>query len=270
MQRAAKDEITGTQTLGRAVAILKELSAAGAGGLRLIDLQQALGLTRPTAHRMLSALSHYGLIVREAAGRRYMLGPELALLGHAAASQKLDLQKLCQDHVAELARETGDSAFLMSRSGYELVCVDLRTGSYPIKTMTAEIGTRRPLGAGASGIAVLAELDSAEIDRVLHSCRAALRNFGNTSVGTIRTAVHFSRRNGYALSDGMVLKSVRGLSVSIVNGGDPIGALCVASIRERLTEERIPSIVAMLRREKAHIERKLEQITSPRAKKRTV
>jgi DNA-binding IclR family transcriptional regulator len=263
MRKVAGTEVAGTQTLSRAVAVLRELGTAGTDGLRLVDLQQLLGLTRPTTHRILAGLSHHGLVSQGATGRRYQLGPELVMLGRAAASQKLDLQKVCQQHIAKLAGETGDSAFLMERSGYELICVDLQTGSFPIKTMTAEIGTRRPLGAGSSGIVVLAELEPEEVDIALYAGRVALKNFRNTSLAAVRAALQLSRTSGYSLSDGMVLQSVRGLSVSIVDAGGPIGALCVASIRDRIPDDRIPVIVAALRREKSHVEQKLRQLHRP-------
>jgi len=254
---AAKHEAAGVQTLARAVAVLQRLGEAGASGLRLIDIQRTTGLTRPTAHRILAALGHHGFTSRDATGRRYFLGPELAILGRSAASHTLDLHSMCQHNLAELARESGDTAFLMARSGHEIVCLDLKLGSYPVKTMTADIGTRRPLGVGAAGVAVLAALDPAEMEGALRAGRDRLRDYVYTSESAIRRAVRDARAQGYALSNGEVLPSVRGLAIAVRDKGKPIAALCVASIRERISDSRVPGIVALLQRHRGEIERQL-------------
>ena len=40
-------------------------------------------------------------------------------------------------------------------SGADAVCIDRRLGSYPVKTLTVEVGTKRPLGIGAGSLAIL-------------------------------------------------------------------------------------------------------------------
>jgi DNA-binding IclR family transcriptional regulator len=52
----------GVQTIDRAVAVLNWLGNSGEQGIRLVDLQRALGLKRPTVHRILSSLVDHGLV----------------------------------------------------------------------------------------------------------------------------------------------------------------------------------------------------------------
>jgi DNA-binding IclR family transcriptional regulator len=265
MSESMKNDALGTQTLARAVAVLKHLGTGGSTGLRVSDVQQALGLTRPTAYRILNALVQHGFTARDSSGRRYLLGPELALLARAAISHTLDLQKLCQNDVIELARETGDAAFLLVRSGYELVCVDLKNGSYPIQTMTAAIGTRRPVGIGAAGVAVLAALDADEASKALKACRARLRDYPRANDAAILSAMQRARKLGYALSVGMVHEMVSGVAVALTDRREPIASLLVTSISERISAARIPAIVALLNKHKSIIERKvLHYRTLPR------
>lgn len=253
----ANNEAAGTQTLARAVAVLQRLGEAGATGLRLIDIQRATRLTRPTAHRILAALGRHGFTRRDGTGRRYVLGPELAILGRAAACQSFDLRSLCQKPLLDLAQETGDTTILTVRSGYEVVCVDLQLGSYPIKIMTTDIGTRRPLGVGAAGVAVLAALAPAEMAEALQATRGRLGEYPHSSESSILRAVGEACTKGYALSREMVLPSVRGIAIAVRDHGQPIAALCVASIRERISATRIPGIVALLEHHRNEIERQL-------------
>jgi DNA-binding IclR family transcriptional regulator len=252
-----KNDALGTQTLARAAAVLKHLGTGGSTGLRVSDVQAALGLTRPTAYRILNALVQHGFTTRDPSGHRYLLGPELALLARAAVSHTLDLQKLCQNEVIELARETGDTAFLLVRSGYELVCVDLKNGSYPIQTMTAAIGTRRPVGIGAAGVAVLAALGTDDASEALKACRARLGDYARANDAAILSALRQARKRGYALSVGMVHERVSGVAVAIMDKREPIASLLVTSISERISTTRIPTIVASLNKHKSIIERKV-------------
>ena len=80
------------------------------------ELGKLTGLARPTAHRLLTSLAAEGLVDRDARTGRWSLGPELYLLG-AAAGNRYDITDRARDVVDELARVTGESAFLSARRG---------------------------------------------------------------------------------------------------------------------------------------------------------
>lgn len=77
----------GTQSLERAIALLRAVAAAGEDGARLADLMSEVGLSKATAHRLLMALSREGLIEQDNRSRRYHLGPDLDALGQLAAAR---------------------------------------------------------------------------------------------------------------------------------------------------------------------------------------
>jgi DNA-binding IclR family transcriptional regulator len=65
---------------------------------------------------------------------------------------------------------------------------------------------------------------------------------------------------GYALSDEQVAKGVRGVSVSLRDAaGEPVGALGIAAISERLRAVRVGQLVDLLRRERALVEARLSR-----------
>ncbi len=75
----------GTQSLDRALQLLQAVAAHGADGARLADLVAAAGLSKATAHRLLSALARGGLVEQDGASRRYHLGAAVVELGRLAA-----------------------------------------------------------------------------------------------------------------------------------------------------------------------------------------
>jgi DNA-binding IclR family transcriptional regulator len=256
------------QTLDRALAALRLLASAREP-LRLTDVQKSLAISKPTAHRLLAALIEHTLVEQDAATRLYRLGPGIDLLRSLAPGGAApDLRSLSMPGVYALAESSGDTVFLMARDRMETVCLARESGSYPIRAITIEVGTRRPLGAGAGGLAILAALDSRESARLVEALAPRLHAFPNTSTAQVLKAVEAARRTGYAFSDEQVVTGVRGVSVCIRNAaGAPIAAVGIAAIRERLRSERVQCLVEQLRTEAFRIESEIAG-HAPRADKR--
>jgi DNA-binding IclR family transcriptional regulator len=240
------------------MAVLRSLSAGGEEGLRLVELQRRTGLTKPTAHRLLAALASHGLVSHDAQTRRYRLGHELAVLGWSVADRQQDLRTVSMHSASLLAEETGDTVFVVVRSGFDTVCIERRTGAYPIKALTVDVGTRRPLGVGAGGLAILATLDPPQADAILQAVAERLPAFTRTPLATIRAAVREAHRRGYAVSNGYVTEGVRALGVAIRDfRGDAVAAIGIAAILPRIPEQRIAELGRALDRERRRIEARL-------------
>jgi DNA-binding IclR family transcriptional regulator len=248
----------GLQTVDRAVAVLQLLSAHGSGGLRLVDVQGRLRLSKPTAHRLLMSLVSHGFVEQDDTSKRYRLGSRLAVLAWSVPQRRPDLGRIAAPSAQRLAERSGDTVFVMARDSLENVCVRRETGSFPIKALTIDVGTRRPLGVGAGGIAVLASMTPDEARRSLDSAGAKLKAYPLTSVEVIRRGVDQARRLGYSVSDGQVATGVRAIAVAIRDArGVPVGSIGVAAIRSRMMPDRVRELVPTLLEERAEIERQL-------------
>lgn len=252
-----------TQTLDRAIGLLHLIASGDSEGLRLIDLQQRSGLTKPTVHRILDTLRSHGFVDQVVDTRRYRLGNELAVLGWSAARDVHDLRDLCEEEMVALAERSGDTSFLTVRSGAEGVCIDRQSGSYPVKAFTVDVGTRRPLGVGAGGIALLAALDEERAERFMAEAEARLATYPNVDVRSLRGAVKDARERGYAFSEGLVLKGVRGLAVTVGDrDGQVVAALSLAAIDDRMPASRVPELVRLLNAQARRIEQRLASAQS--------
>jgi DNA-binding IclR family transcriptional regulator len=255
------------QTLDRAIGILTCLGHSGEAGMRLVDLQRALGLKRPTVHRILTSLVEHGLVASDEGSRTYRLGWEAAVLGWSAVRGRYDLREVAQGATKRLAEESGETAVLCALSRLDLVCIDRETGDYPIRVFTVEIGTRRPLGVGAGSIAVLAAMSDPDAVAALDALQGRLRSYPEKLRRGIVPAMRAARKAGYAVSDGLVLPNVRGVGVAIRDPrGVAIGSMGVASIVDQATDARIAEFAAMLLREQRLIERTLRDSTIDRTK----
>ena len=66
-----------------------------------------------------------------------------------AAKHRFSFVRLAEPALERLAHRTQDTVYLVARVGDEIVCLDAREGSFPIKALTLNVGDRRPLGIGA-------------------------------------------------------------------------------------------------------------------------
>ena len=248
----------GLQTLDRAVAALHAVGAGGPDGLRLVDIQKTLGLSKPTAHRLLKSLVAHGLVARGPDPHRFRLGPALQILAQCATHPGPDLKRLCTSAVQRLAEESGDTVFLNARDGLFTVCLSRATGDYPIRALTADVGSRRPLGVGAGGIAILGALPDNECDRIVDVLVPKFASYPLTSADAVRKSAGLARRNGFSVSDERVAVGVRAVGIALRDDrGTPIAAIGLAAIKQRVSTARIPQLVALLEQERTFIEQAL-------------
>lgn len=62
MDSAATRTVSGAQAVARAAALLRLVTGAGDDGITVAELARRADLTRPTTHRLLTALRHEGLV----------------------------------------------------------------------------------------------------------------------------------------------------------------------------------------------------------------
>ena len=253
------EQATGTQLLDRTVGVLKLLGEVGEKGARIAEIAESLGLKAPTTHRIVSALERHGLIERERATKRYRLGLALFALG-ATAADGTGLRKLCRPALVRIAGETGDTVFLMARSGFSVVCVDRQEGSYVLDSLTGHIGGQIPMGVGPASQAILAFLPSDEAEAIIAANAPLYTRYHGLDADKVRDALPLIRNRRYAFDDGELVAGISALAVPIL----PQGRDAVASIALNMTSARLDSaqpekLVARLRREVSQI----EQVINP-------
>lgn len=213
------------------------MASSQSRNLRLIDIAEMASLDKSTAHRLLQRLVQERMLVRDSDVRGYRLGPLLYELGLAALPEN-SLRELSQPQLHLLAQATGDMAFLVMRSGFETVCLNRIAGNFAIQTLTQGVGDRHPLGVGAGGLAILSALSDSELRIVTKAVAPQLRRYHLTE-RTLRERVEATRERGHAVDEGSAALDVTALGRAIRDRtGSPVGAVFVASIRNRMVESR--------------------------------
>ncbi len=240
----------GTQSIERAMEVLRFVASAHHRGARLTDVVEALKLSKSTTRRLLGALVRSGMVEQNPENKHYVLGEEAWVLG-TLANGRQRLLDAATDSVTRLAKVTGDTAFLVVPRGSYSVCVLREEGAYPIRTHLLQPGGRHPLGISGAGLAILAALPDAEMEAALSANAAVIaEQYPRVKLEELRELIAQTRRDRVALNPGMILEGSWGLGVAILDrSGKPIGGLSIAAIESRIVGNRLESLSTLLRNE---------------------
>jgi DNA-binding IclR family transcriptional regulator len=235
------------QNIARAAQVLEALAESGSKGLRLTDVARITALSKTAVHRCLAGLTAHSLAIFEPDEARFFLGDRV-FAWTVMAGERYELAERVMPYLRRLADESGDTAYFLLRRGDEAVCYGRAVGSFPIKTLTLNIGDRRPLGVGSGPLAILAFSSDAEIARLLRTQAAARKRFG-ISDESLRPMLAAARTSGHTNFGEQLIKGMGGVGVPVRNSqGKPVAALTIAAISSRMEPERRKQLAKSLRK----------------------
>lgn len=224
--------------IGRVAALLRSVSAHEPAGMSTSDLARETDLARPTVHRLLATLADEGLVDRHRDNGKWTLGPELYLLGSLAAA-RYDIAELAGDILRDLARETGESAYLSTRRGDETVCLAVEEGSFPLRSHVLHVGIRFPLGVASAGLAILSHLPDREIDAYLSRTDLSTEWGPDHAKGDIEKRVAATRSAGYSVNPALIVEGSWGMGAAVFDQRDtPTWALSITGVESRFRDDR--------------------------------
>ncbi|MDE1949096.1 MAG: IclR family transcriptional regulator [Burkholderiales bacterium] len=238
---------SGTQSIERVIDVLRVIASRGRRGIRAGEVVATSGLAEATCFRMLNRLEREGMVDRDAHTRKYFLGPLLHEFG-LLARPRYRLAELCDAPMHRLAEFTQDTVYLSERSGLEAVCTNRALGDYPIKSLSLDIGIRRPLGVGAGGLAILCALPEAEALALVQANAHRYEKFATFTADFLYGAIAEGRTRGYSFLDSAVTPGTASMGIAFPPH-NPIAAISVAAISGRLEPERREQIAQQMRRE---------------------
>ena len=236
-------------SLRRALGLLRVLADGDSDGMRLKDIADRAGCGQPTAHRALRDLMAEGFVEQVAGGKRYRLALDFFVLA-ARAGQAGGLRELARPALLRLSATLSDTIFLLVRNGYDAVCLDRIEGPFPIRSFTGDIGGKVPLGIGQGSLAMLAHLPDAEREAVIRFNMPRLLDRGFFDEAALRSAIATAQTQGWVNLNTGLIPGMAGVAVPVFDAsGRVVAALSIGTLAERLRDDRLPNVVAILRSE---------------------
>ncbi len=243
---------TGTQSIERAIHILRLLATRGKFGWGLTDLSRRAGLDKATVHRILNCLEHQRLVERDTKEHRYFPGPMLVDLGLSVSSVHPLLDE-GRAAVQRLAQRTRGVVFMYLRSGDDFV-VASRVEHNTNRGMLNEVGFRRPLVMSAGGVAMLLALPAAEREAVVQANLLELAAMGIPKLNRFETMLAQSMELGYSANLEVVAPGINSFSQCILDrSGKPLGSLAIAGDPTRFPASAGPRLIELLSVEAAEL-----------------
>jgi len=237
---------TGSQSVYRAMYLLKLVGMHHEGGLTLKTLVAHTGLDRTTAYRLLGCLVETGLLERDGK-KRYRLGVDAMQLGLKSMSRVPILER-CKPLMIRLARRTEDTVYIVVRNGDYAHCIHYEEGSFPIKALVLQIDGLRLLGVGSAGTALLSTLSDAEIAS-FHNRQHKELPKTRSKLPQLMREIKEIRKQGYASTENLVAEGVSGVGVSFEITPGSFAAISVGAIRSRMSPDRIQWIAQIMQEE---------------------
>jgi len=251
-----EDKAPAVQSIARAAAVLRALESTGADGRALTEIARITGFGKATTHRLLQALSEVGFVYQDLATRQYRLGAVLRLLGRRAYEQ--DIASISKPSLLRLAAASGDTVYLSVPEGGTSVCVDRELGAFPIRTLSLDVGQRRPLGVGSGSLAILAFMPPDEIATIIARNEQWLAAFPAFAPEALHKLVRQTQSQGFSYIDGLIIPGINAIGAPVFDAARrPVAALSITAIAERVRGDRTLQLVNLLHEEVRQISTQL-------------
>ena len=213
MKRSAERNRLASSPVLKAASLLAHVARAAAP-VSLAALSAAVGLPKPTAHRLAGLLEQAGFMRKDPLTRRYLVGPALVEIGFEAI-RSAPAHRNRQLLLERLSEKLGETVNLGVLSGAEVLYLDRVEAAWPLR-MDFKPGSRVPLHCTANGKLFLAYAPPPSRDRLLRGLRLTpLTSRTITSRAVLMRQLADIRRRGWSEDDEEFLAGVCCLAVPV-------------------------------------------------------
>lgn len=249
----------GTQSIERAVNILREVATRNRFGWGLWGIAERCELDRGTTHRILACLVREGLLQQREHDHHYLPGPLLFELGLATPAYA-QLQAFCQKPLDIVARHFNSLSLLNFRSNADFVCA-ARSGESVYQGTAMEVGTRRPLISSAGGVAILIALSTEEAQAIVAQNKRRMAQLGATSLRALEKMIRRSQRLGFSFNQSETARGVHAFGIPLRDTqGNAFASLTLAGQASNYPAARAQEVVDFLKIHADEIEREAHRI----------
>ena len=241
-----EDAPAGAGSISKALRILERIVETS-NPVSVAQLATALGLSKPTTHRIATFLEEFGFLEREPGGRRFVESQrliDLSLNVLLAAAQRPNRHSILE----WVVEETGETCNLGIMDHGELVYLDRVEAEWPLG-LRFEPGSRVPLHCTAIGKLFLSMQSDDALESLLRTLR--LTKYTDTTMvdpGTLRSNLSEIRKAGVSIDNQEFMSGVVCIAVPVF---DPTGrmraGLAISAPEARVSADRVPEYAPVLR-----------------------
>lgn len=259
-----KDEQDTIPSNLRLLLVLEQMASVGLP-VTPTEVNQVLGLPKPTIHRLFATLEEEGFIQREPDGRGYSPGLRMRTLS-AGILSSLRIRTARVAILTRLADQIGETCNVAMPDRDAMFYVDRVETKWPLRIQLA-IGTRVPFYCTASGKLYLSSLGDQQLTRYANA--ASFNQFTTKTLSTperLIAEVITVRRQGYAVDNEEFMDGMIALGVPILGpNGRLVSTLSFHAPVQRLTMSEAMKHLDVLRDAADNLSSLISDRTDPSA-----
>ncbi|GAA1928040.1 IclR family transcriptional regulator [Nocardioides hwasunensis] len=241
------------QSVDRALAILEVLARTGESGVT--EIAGELGVHKSTAFRLVATLEAHRLVEQTSDRGRYRLGMGILRLA-GATTARLDLVQEARPLSRQLAGDTGETVNIAVLAESSALYLDQVAGSSTLQPHNW-VGQHIPLHATSNGKVLLSGLDDDRLDAALGAL-ATYTPHTITERAQFREELVRVRDQGYAVAVDELEVGLTAVAAPIRNAhGDVVASMSVSGPSFRLSSERLPEVVRLVREAAVEVSHRL-------------
>lgn len=249
-QRHTKD--TQIPTNLRLLRVVEEVVKRGVA-VKPSDLIDALGLPKPTVHRLLQTAEAEGFLQRDLDGRSFGSGPRLRALAVATmTSEHLRTARLTI--LRGVAEQIGETCNLATPDREGMTYLDRVETEWPLR-IQLPIGTQVPFHCTASGKMYLSTLRPHILRSVLSARPLEKRTPATlTNLHTLQIELDQTRERGYSTDNEEFMEGMTALAVPVLDGqGKLLATLSAHAPMQRRSLDELIAYLPALRKGAAEL-----------------
>ncbi|MCZ4354473.1 IclR family transcriptional regulator [Roseovarius aestuarii] len=230
----------------RLLLVIEEMARAGVP-VTPTEVNQVLGLPKPTIHRLFATLEAEGFIRREMDGRCYSPGYRLiGMVTGLFSSQHIRTARVAV--LSKLVETVGETCNIALPDGDAMVYLERVESKWPLR-LQLPVGTRVPLHCTASGKLYLSQLEERHLRSYASS--AVLTKYSPTTLTqpeALMDEVRAIRERGYSTDHSEFMDGMIAVAVPIMDkDGRLVSALSFHAPSQRLPMDKAIEHVELLK-----------------------
>lgn len=229
--------------LYKAFAMLNEI-AGSPEKMGISDLARELSMSKGTLHGIAQALLELGVITQNSS-KKFSLGPTLVELGNRAFAGD-DLRVLLRPSMEDLYREFKETVFLGVTDGEKITIIEKVDNPSGLK-ISAPVGSRIPLVAGAAGKVFLASFPDQDLPGMLRDPLPGFTDNTITGKAEYIEEIKKVRAQGFATDFEEYIQGVNAVCVPVTNiHGHTTAAIWMVGFTSTLDEKKAKRALSAL------------------------
>lgn len=216
------------KVLEKALGIL-ELFGESPGDLTLTQIGERLGMSKPTAFRIINVLEQSDYLERVPGSQAYRLGLKIHRLGSLVESTTA-IQTVARPFLQTLAESSHETVHLTVLNKGEALYLDKIEGKHSVRVVS-RVGQRLPAHCSGVGKVLLAHLPEDEIDTIIgqHGLPRFTPNTITDRVA-LREELRRVREQGYAVDSEEIEIGLKCVAAPLRDAGDRVVAAISISV----------------------------------------